>query len=137
MVLLLFFITLFIISGIHSSYIKLMFLLLKKAKVLGQFQSFPDSSFLHFLVYLILFAWPAAPNWVSLKCFSCLFLPKKTKKQIYFAATEMHPPVSQLISDAKKEGLFYGTHSSFWGYLPTFDPNKNMTCVKYISLKNL
>ena len=38
---------------------------------------------------------------------------------------------------ALRMGLFYGTHSSFWGYLPTFDPNKNMTCVKYISLKNL
>ena len=62
MVLFLLFITLFIITRIHSSYIKLMFLLLKMAKVWGQFQSFPDSSFLHFLVYLILFAWPAAPD---------------------------------------------------------------------------
>ena len=34
----------------------------------------------------------------------------------------------------KREGLFYGTQL---GYLPTLDPNKNMTCVKYISLKNL
>ena len=73
-----------------------------------------------------------ADKWYSKKAFMKAYGPMihLISSQEMWSKTWMAP--LQIL-----HGLFYGTHSSFWGYLPTFDPNKNMTCVKCISLKNL